>query len=154
MIKGLQALLFTPTCNLLTGVPRRYVSILFIHSPITNVIWKYKVTCDLWCFQVGWSQGTFLSRVPHFRSLQRAGRSGQTGLSVTCLESRSVPANASFCSLRAASVLETPPRAGHVFLIPISSQVRAERLVSVTKSFSSFREEMSHRWVLNLSFEV
>lgn len=143
-----------PTCNLLTGVPRRYMSILFIHSPVTNVIWKSKVVCDLWCFQVGWSQETFLSLVPHFLSFQRAGRSGHTGLSATCLESRSVPASASFCSPRAASVLETPPRAGHVFLIPISSQVRAERPVSVTKSFSSFREEMSHRWELYLSFEV
>lgn len=78
----------------------------------------------------------FVVASPLFWSLQRAGQSGQTGLNVPCLGSRSVPANAFFCSLWAVSVLETPQRAALVFSIPISSQVRAESLISVNKIIS------------------
>lgn len=63
--------------------------------------------------------------------LQRAGLSGQSGLSVTWLESRSVSASASFCSPWAASVRETPRRAGPAFLIPTSFQVRGQRYLLV-----------------------
>lgn len=63
--------------------------------------------------------------------LQRAGRSGQSGQSVTWLESRSVSASASFCSLWAASVPETPQKAGPAFLIPTSFQVRGQRCLLV-----------------------
>ena len=63
--------------------------------------------------------------------LQRAGRSGQSGLSVTWLESRSASASAFFCSPWAASVWETPRKAGPAFLIPTSFQVRGQRCLFV-----------------------
>lgn len=71
-----------------------------------------------------------------FWPLQRAGRSGQNGPSVMCLGSRSASASAFFCSPWAASVPETPRRAGPVFLIPISSRVRGEMLISANKIIS------------------
>ena len=135
LIKGIPTLLSVPVCNLCTGAARGYLSILFIPRPVKIVVWKFNVTY----VTCGASRSIDLSGqccpVP-FWSLQRAGRSGQTGRSVTCLESRSVPASASFCSLWAASVLETPRRAGRVCLIPISSQVRAEMLIRVNKIIS------------------
>ena len=136
LIKGIWVLLFLLLCILFTGLVIRYESILFIHRPTINIIWNlnvHKLTqLPGWWILVG-----LVAASPVFWPLQRAGRSGQTGPSVMCLESRSASANAFFCSPWAASVPETPRRASPVFLIPISSQVRGEMLISANKIISS-----------------
>lgn len=74
----------------------------------------------------------------------RAGLSGQSGLNVTWLESRSVSASASFCSLGAASVRETLRRAGPAFDSNFIPGKGAEILISVNKTSLMFQEEMIH----------
>jgi hypothetical protein len=63
---------------------------------------------------------------------------------------RSVLGSASFCFQWAANVLEILQRAGLVYLTLISSQVRAEMFISVSRVIVISTEEMTH-WVSLLS---
>lgn len=124
LIKSIQVLLFMPPGILFTGLVKRHESTLFMPRPTTYIVWKVHV-CELPELPGHLNLvGVVAASALFFWPLQRAGRSGQTGPSVMCLESRSASASAFFSTPWAASVPETPQRAGRVFLIPISSQVR------------------------------
>lgn len=133
--------------DLFTGLAQSYGHILFMHRVIKNTVWMPKVQCDLTVIG-GCHQVTL--PLPLSWSLQRAGRSGLTGLRVMPPAFRSVLGNVFFCFLWAASVPEIPQRVGHVCLTLISSQVRAEMFISVNRVIPISREEMTH-WVSLLS---